>query len=73
MLLHDRATVVLESSDNLGVGCGCHLKLVVLEFIKPVQDLINLIEVCFPEHFQVLPCLFKFETALFLQELQQLI
>ena len=69
MLCQDRASeVVLEGLDNLGVGCGWYLKPVVLEFIEPVQDLINLIEVGFPEHFHVLPCLLQIEPALFLQE-----
>jgi hypothetical protein len=74
MFCHDcRASEVLEGSDDLGVGRGWQAKPLVLEFIEPVQDLINLIEVGFPEHFQVLPGLFQIEPALFLQEPEQII
>ena len=73
MVCQDRASEVLEGSDDLGVGRGWQAKPVALEFIEAVQDLINVIEVGFPEHFQVLPGIIQIKPALFLQEPEQLI
>ena len=63
-----RASVIIDSLDDLGLGFEGHCKLVLLEIIKPAQDLINSWEVCFTKHIRVLSRLFLIERALFLQE-----